>query len=165
MNREQFLGYAAGIYGATRSVMKAVPPGMVQHRPRPEMMSIAQLIRHTASACASPIGAMLKGDFPKPEGGELKLPTVEEMEGYDTVQEALDHLARDEKQLRELIMRLGEEEFQTREVHPPWLPKPVPVWLFSLMMLDHLSSHRVQLFQYLKSQGLPVNTMTLWGVG
>jgi DinB superfamily len=165
MNREQFLTYAAGIYGATRSVMKAVPADMVQHRPRPEMMSIAQLIRHTASACAGPIGMMLGGDFPKPEGGELKLPTVEEMEGYDTVQEALDHLDRDEKQLRELVMGLSEEEFQTREVQPPWLPMPVAIWFFGLMMLDHLSTHRVQLFQYLKAEGLPVNTMTLWGMG
>jgi len=34
-----------------------------------------------------------------------------------------------------------------------------------LQMVEHLNSHKSQLFYYLKMQGKPVNTGDLWGMG
>ncbi|NUP90662.1 MAG: DinB family protein [Candidatus Sumerlaeia bacterium] len=164
MTREDFLHYAAGVYHGTRSVLRAVPADQLDHRPRPGMMSIGQLIRHLASATASPFKYVLENPGPAPGAGP-QLPPVDFYKPYDTVQEALEHLDRDEKSLRETVMAMTEEEFQTRDVRPPWMPHAMKVWHFALDMVDHQSSHRMQLFQYLRCLGLPVNTFTLYGAG
>jgi hypothetical protein len=61
-------------------------------------------------------------------------------------------------------MGMSEEDFQSRMIQLPWAPVKIPAWALALMMADHLSVHRMQLFQYLRIMGLPVNTMTLYGM-
>ena len=95
----------------------------------------------------------------------MELPGVDAFEAYETTKEALDHLDRDEAVLRETVMALSEDDFQNRQIQLPWAPMKVPVWMLALMMTDHLSIHRAQLHQNLKASGVPVNTMTLYGMG
>jgi len=47
----------------------------------------------------------------------------------------------------------------------PWEPENArSLGLHCLSMVQHLDSHRHQLFYYLKLMGKDVNTMTLWGM-
>ena len=46
----------------------------------------------------------------------------------------------------------------------PWNPMPSPLGSMLLMGITHLNQHKGQLFYYLKLQGKPVHTGTLWGM-
>lgn len=163
MTREEFLACATETYAGTRSVLRAVPADKIDYCPREGMLSIAKLIRHIASACAGPFKFVLEGNFPPPTGKGPMTP-ASELKGYGSVDEALSHLDEDEKLLRSTVMGLSEEEFQTNQIQLPWAPVKVPVWHLGLMMTDHLSGHRMQLFQYLRILGEPVDTYTLYGM-
>jgi hypothetical protein len=163
MTREGFLRYAATVYGGAESVLRAVPPSMISHRPQPAMMSVSQLIRHMASACGGSFKFVLEFK-PDPAAAPHAEPSLDRLLGYETPAEALSHLGRDQSALREAVMALGEEEFQTRVIALPWAPAlRVPLWELGLMMVEHLSNHRMQLFQYLRASGLHIDTSTLYG--
>lgn len=162
MTREGFLAHAARIYRGARSVLRAVPPDLIDHRPQPSMMSVGQLIRHMASACGGAFEFALHFRH-EPAAPPHTEPRLDSLRSHGSAGDALAHLDRDEQALRRTVLGLSEEEFQTREVPLPWSGETVPVWMLALLMADHLSVHRMQLFQYLRAAGLPVDTGTLYG--
>jgi len=162
MNREQFLQYAAGVYHGTRSVIRAVPADKLDYRPHPDMMSVAQVLEHLGIACGGSIKYVIDGNF-GPLKEPLQLLTADQLPKSLSKEDSLRALDADEKLMCEIVNGWSEEEFQTKMIQPPWLPFAQPAWQFCLDMVDHLSGHRMQLFQYLKQTGEPVNTWTLYG--
>lgn len=165
MSKQEFLAYVGYIYEATRSVMQAVPHQKLNYRPRPEMMSIGQLMHHMSSICGGSIKQVFEGNFPPADPNRpVQWSSEKDLHECRSVQEALDRLNRDEASLKIILNQMDNADFRNRNVQPPWSPKPFKAWLFCLLMADHLSLHRMQLYQYLRLLGEPVDTLTLYGL-
>lgn len=163
MTREGFLTHAQSVYRGTRSVIRAVPPRLINHRPHPTMMTVGQLMRHLCSACGGSFKMVLEWVPPPGDTPHLE-PTLDQLRDYQTPAEALSHLDRDEAALREAVMALSESDFQSRLVPLPWAPGvSLPLWEIGLSMAEHLTTHRAQLFTILRICGEPIDTGTLYG--
>ena len=73
-------------------------------------------------------------------------------------------LAADKALALSCIQKAGEKALASKKVAAPWDPTPQPLGVQFLHMVGHLSTHKAQLFYYLKLQGLPVHTGHLWGM-
>lgn len=165
MTKQEFLIYVDGIYAGARSVIHAVPHGKMNYRPRPDMMSIGQLLHHMGSGCGGSIKHVLEGKFPPTDPSKPIIWTGEsDFHECRTVQEALDRLDRDEATLKVVLTEMEPDDFRSRTIQPPWSPTPYKLWHYCLMMADHLSCHRMQLYQYLKLLDVPVDTTILYGL-
>ena len=71
-------------------------------------------------------------------------------------------LAEDKKLALEILAGISEDDLETKPTPAPWDPRPMPLGQRLLSMAAHLATHKNQLFYYLKLQGKPVNTNTLW---
>ena len=66
--------------------------------------------------------------------------------------------------LFEAVDRAGEEALGSNLVAAPWDPTPRLLGQHLLQMVGHINTHKAQLFYYLKLQGKPVTTYTMWGL-
>lgn len=165
MNRELYLEYASNAYTAARSVIRAVPADKLDYRPAPGMMSVAQLLHHIGTACGMAVQMVIQGDHkPMDPANPMHMPTLDELETCSSAEEALRMLDEDQALLKKTVMALSEEDFQTGMTQPPWMPVPSNKTVFCLDMVDHLTGHKMQLFQYLRILGEKVNTWTLYGI-
>ncbi|MDH3592419.1 MAG: DinB family protein, partial [Planctomycetota bacterium] len=73
-------------------------------------------------------------------------------------------LADDKALALRTIDETGEDNLTHKPAPAPWDPRPVPLGRRMLGMVQHLSQHKDQLFYYLKLQGKPVTTHTLYGM-
>jgi hypothetical protein len=62
-----------------------------------------------------------------------------------------------------MVAMCSDESLDTTMVAAPWSPEKKPLGYNLLDMVEHLKTHRSQLFYYLKLQGKPVHTGHLWG--
>ncbi len=166
MTKQEFLVFVDNIYQGARSVMHSIPRDKLNFRPRPDMMTIGQLIHHMGILCGGSIKHVFEGKFPPSDPSKpVDVWTAEkDLHECRTVQEGLDLLDRDEATLKVLLKEMDPNDFRSKTVQPPWSPKPLKIWHYCLLMADHLSCHRMQLYQYLKILGEPVNTATLYGL-
>ena len=137
-------------------------------------MTTGQLLTHLTTACGFCCRAFVTGDWgppPSTEGADgVEAPTDEElpaagaMAGAASVAEVRELLESDRKVTLAMILEAGEEDLASKLVAAPWNPSAVPLGRQFLMSIAHLSSHKGQLFYYLKLQGKQVDTGTLWGI-
>ena len=73
-------------------------------------------------------------------------------------------LAQDKARALALVDEVGEEGLSSKTMAAPWDPTPKPLGQHMLDMVAHLGQHKGQLFYYLKLQGKPVTTWTLYGI-
>jgi len=74
-------------------------------------------------------------------------------------------LADDKKLAIETVDGAGEEALANRDAAAPWAPEDsYALGRHLIQMVGHLSTHKSQLFYYLKLLGKPVNTGDLWGM-
>ena len=78
-----------------------------------------------------------------------------------TVQEALANLEKDKATLSEVLSGITEEDFANRVVSTPWGWES-KMEQMALNFREHFTTHKMQLFTYLKLLGFPVNTNTLY---
>ena len=127
-------------------------------------MTVGQLLEHMKIACGAVMQCFVTGDWASimPEGeGEMPtetLPTCTSLEEFRTA------LEKDRAVSMTTIEKAGEEALANTMVAAPWNPKERLLGTLFLECIEHLNSHRAQLFYYLKLQGKPVNTMDLWGL-
>jgi uncharacterized damage-inducible protein DinB len=81
-----------------------------------------------------------------------------------SVAEAKAELAKDKQRAFDALQRAGNEALEARRVPAPWDPTERRLGQHLLQMVMHLNQHKAQLFYYLKLQGKPVNTFTMWGL-
>ena len=132
-------------------------------------MTTGQLLKHMTDACGMTCRGFVTGDWGLPEGvsadempEEAMLPPAESMPTVDSVAEAREALAADQRLAMEMIDQAAD---RMEEPTPaPWDPRPMPLGERLLQMVNHLVGHKAQLFYYLKLQGKPVNTMHLYGM-
>ncbi len=157
---------------ATRGLMELSRDMPLDWKPAAEnnWMTLGALLRHLGSSAGAPSKCFATGDWGMPEDfdpADMKMPTAEEMESVESVDDALERLAADEKLFYEVLAEAGEERLANDMVAAPWDPTGTKRLLGQqiLDMVHHQTLHKTQLFYYLKLYGKPVNTVTLFGMG
>lgn len=127
-------------------------------------MTTGQLLRHMTEACGASCRGFVTGDWGMPDetSSEGTLAPAEKMRTLKSAEEARALLAADKQLALDMLDRAAKE--MEKATPAPWDPTPTPLGQRLLQMVEHLSTHKGQLFYYLKLQGKPVNTMHLYGV-
>jgi uncharacterized damage-inducible protein DinB len=162
------------VYPVAESLIKMVEPNELTWKPEAgsNWMTTGQLLEHMTTACGFCIRGFVTGDWGMPEGVSVEdmdhedmLPPAEKMPSSEGVEAALSKLAADKATGLAMIDEAGEETLANRMVTAPWNPDTEFVLGHRcLHMIDHLASHKSQLFYYLKLLGKPVHTGSLWGM-
>ncbi len=150
-------------YRATEGLMDLVDEDKLDWVPESgeNWMPTRELLRHLTNACGwcttnfinDSWQAVMEGD-----GSDAPPTTV------DSVAEAKAELAKDKACALEAVEQAGNETLGSKLVAAPWDPTERLLGQHVLQMVSHLSQHKAQLFYYLKLQGKPVNTFTMWGL-
>jgi hypothetical protein len=168
MNWTELLkGEMESAYGASEKLLAKVNDQMLNWKPSTgsNWMTTGQLMMHLSSACGATSKGFATGDWGMPHdaspGGML--PPAETMSTVKSVAECRELLKADKKVAFETLAKCSEADLAGKPAPAPWDPTPMNLGLRLLQMTEHLKMHKGQLFYYLKLQGLPVNTMDLWG--
>jgi hypothetical protein len=157
-----------GAYHATDGLMQLVDESSLGWKPTSgaNWMSTAQLLHHLTNAGGTCIRGFVTGEWPMPADAkpEDMMPSADKLPAAKSVAEARKLLADDKALALEMIRRAGEKDLAEKPTTAPWDPRPKPLGQQCLQMVEHLASHKSQLFYYLKLQGKPVHTGTLWGM-
>lgn len=137
-------------------------------------MTVGQLLKHLTTACGMCCQGFVTGDWgmatdcdeaPPAEGAEPKLPTAEQLPASTSVAEARAELEADRKLAQQMVEKAGEQNLAAMETSAPWETDNTRILgRHLLMMVQHLASHKSQLFYYLKLMDRKVDTTTLWGM-
>jgi hypothetical protein len=174
MNWKPLIG--AGLeeaYRTTLGLVDMVEPSDLSWTPTTgdNWMTTAQLLMHLTGACGAGFKGVVTGDWGMPDGVDLSdmdpadmLPPADKMPFVDTVDQAHEGIEADRKLALEMLAGLSEDDLANKPAPVPWDPEVVPLGRRLLQMVNHLQTHKNQLFYYLKLQGKAVNTMHLYGM-
>jgi hypothetical protein len=136
-------------------------------------MTMGQLLRHLEHACGLMAVCFVSGDWSvmaefaadeskrDPETGLLPASAMSPATSVADVRAAIE---ADKAKILGAIAEAGEERLVNEESVAPWNPSPRSLGYNLLESVQHLATHKSQLFYYLKLQGKPVHTGTLWGM-
>jgi uncharacterized damage-inducible protein DinB len=161
MTKNEFYECVMGAYRPTETLMRMVPADKLDWRPKPNFMSLAQVICHLANGMAADLRYLFTGKWPflSPEQMQemMKLENLPSC----SAEEALSKLEKDKTALREFLDSISEEDFTSKVVSTPW-GMGGKMERMAVSFYEHFTNHKMQLFTYLKLLGLPVNTETLY---
>jgi uncharacterized damage-inducible protein DinB len=133
-------------------------------------MTTAQLMMHITISCGAPMRCIVTDDWGMPEDMDINdippeemLPPAEKLPAIESVAEARRFLVEDKQIALEILAQCSEEDLTSKPAPVPWDKSDMNLGHRLLGMIEHLKSHKSQLFYYLKLQGKPVNTNHLWG--
>lgn len=161
-------------YKATDGLMAMVDDSELGWKPATgsNWMATGQLLSHLTNACGLCCQGFVTGDWGMPEGLDLSdippeemLPPAEKLPTVDSVAVARRLLTADMELALRMLAEAGEDRLENEMLRAPWDgpdcgDKHLGEHL--LGMVQHLASHKSQLFYYLKLQGKDVNTHHLW---
>ncbi len=160
-------------YAATLKLLDKVDPDSLGWKPKSgnNWMTSGQLLMHITSACGGACRAFVTGDWGLPPGVKMEdlppeemLPPAEKMPAIGSVAEARKLLLEDKAVAVQMIDQAGEHDLANKKMAAPWAPgMEYALGRHLLQMVQHLGTHKGQLFYYLKLQGKPVSTVDLWG--
>lgn len=163
-----------GAYGAVDGLVAMVTDDDLAWKPATgeNWMTVGQLLEHLTTACGFCMKGIATGDWTPPEGASF--PEQEDCEGglapavkmptVKSVADAKARIAADRVTAEEMVRTTGEMDLAGKTTTVPWNQEtPRTLGHHFLHMLDHLASHKSQLFYYLKLMGRKVDTNTLWG--
>jgi len=137
-------------------------------------MTNGQLLSHLTNACGLCCQGFVTGDWGMPEGMDVSdippeemLPPAEKLPSVESVAAARRLLTADMELGLRMLADAGEDRLENEMLAAPWDGPECGdrrLGEHLLGMVNHLASHKSQLFYYLKLQGKDVNTMHLWGV-
>lgn len=161
-------GEIEGTYRATDGLMQLAEGLPLSWKPSggSNWMTTGQLLHHLTNACGHCCRGFVTGDWgmPKDATDADMTPPAEKMPTVKSVAEARKLLAEDKAVALRMVKEVGEKDLDAKLVGAPWNPTQHPLGLQFLQMTQHLASHKSQLFYYLKLQGKPVHTGSLWGM-
>ena len=174
MNWKELLsGEIEATYATTQNLIRKVNPAELDWKPATggNWMTTGQLLKHISTACGFGCRALITGDWGLPEGKSYQdlspadmFPPAESMPTVRSVPEAEQLLAEDKRLALETIEQSSESDLADKVLPVPWDPATLlPLGCQILQLVEHLKSHKAQLFYYLKLQGQPVGTVDLWG--
>ncbi|MBX3460204.1 MAG: DinB family protein [Planctomycetes bacterium] len=162
---------AEGVYRAAEGLFKQVDDQTLDWKPQTgsNWMTVGQLLHHASNACGSTIKGFITGDWgfptdakPQDTPPDAMMPPAEKMPAVKSKVEALKLLAEDKALCMKLLSEVSEDRLANERSAPPWGGPERTLYQHCNEMIWHLGQHKGQLFYYLKLQGKPVNTMTLW---
>jgi len=160
-------------YKATNGLLDLVDNNKLDWKPSTgkNWMTMGQLLKHIADSCGAPFRGFVTGDWRLPESVESSdlapeemLPPAEKMPIVASVSEAKKLLEEDKQLALAVLAKCDEDKLANETASAPWDPSEMILGQRLLQMIAHLSSHKSQLFYYLKLQGKPVHTGHLWGM-
>ena len=165
-------------YGATAGLVALVDDDRLSWKPQSgdNWMTTGQLLKHIETACGLIAQCFVTGDWAvlgKVEAemmeGEERDPSTgmykaEALPATANKADTLAALEADKAAVLAAIAEAGEDRLASEESTAPWNPSPRSLGYNVLECLQHLASHKSQLFYYLKLQGKPVSTGDLWGM-
>jgi hypothetical protein len=160
-------------YSATEGLLALVDDSNLAWKPSTgnNWMTVGQLLKHLTQCCGAPSRGFISGDWGMPDGmdaskltPEQHLPPAEKLPTVQSVAEARQLLQEDKHSALVLLAACDEEELAHMTTTAPWDPSEVLLGHRLLQIVDHLKQHKGQLFYYLKLQGKPVDTRSLWGI-
>ncbi len=158
-------------YTITQNLINMVNDNELQWKPATgaNWMTVGQLLKHITESCGVACRGFVTGDWGLPEGmslddipPEAMMPPAEKMPTVSSVQEAKELLEQDKKVAFQMVDECGEDALTNQIAPACWDPTEMILGHRLLQMVAHLSSHKSQLFYYLKLMGKPVNTSHLW---
>lgn len=169
-------GAVHATYQPTDNLMALVADAELDWKPATgrNWMTTGQLLLHLTNACGACCQGFVTGDWGLPGGLEMTelppdemLPPAEKMPRVASVAEARRLLAADLELSLRMVAEAGEDRLENEMLSAPWATPDCPEQRLGehlLGMVQHLATHKAQLFYYLKLQGKDVNTMHLWGM-
>jgi uncharacterized damage-inducible protein DinB len=150
-------------YRATEGLMDLVDEDRLDWKPETgeSWMTTRQLLRHLTDACGWCSANFVEDRWAAIMAGDQ---TASPPTTVDSVAEAKALLAEDKARAFDAVDQAGEEALGSKRLAAPWDPTPRALGQHLLQMVGHLQTHKAQLFYYLKLQGKPVNTFTMWGL-
>ena len=159
-------------YATTDKLLDLVDTNALKWKPPAgsNWMTMGQLLMHLTQACGMGCRGFVTGDWGMPEGVDMSklkpeemLPPAEELPSLDSVGEARRLIREDQRLALEMVAACSEERLACEKARAPWDRADLALGHRLLQMVAHLKQHKGQLFYYLKLQGKPVNTGSLWG--
>ena len=135
----------------TLHLMKKVPDGKEDFTPPAgHFMTMGQLLYHQGD-CQRFFRMILEGTF-----RELDKNFLEFMSNHPSASrdEAIKYFKEEHGKVMKHLDRMTEEEFREKEMYF-WTVNDEPMPFISYKVLEHNTSHKYQLFMYLKLMGLP----------
>jgi hypothetical protein len=160
------------MYGVTECLFRRVAPDALAWKPAngQNWMTIGQLLMHCTSSCGASIRGFLTGNWGLPDGvrfedlkPEQMLPPASQLPSVDSVEQALQLLARDRELALAQLAGLDEARLLADRFPAPWGGPSITLFQHIYNMIGHLGQHKGQLFYYLKLRGQDVNTADLYG--
>lgn len=159
MTREEFLNEYRQEIKCLQSLFAKAKATDLNYRPRSDMMSTGQVIHHLAEGVGETLKMTVNNSWPNmPNGGML---TLEQMPTIPSIDAAIAMLNKDGAATSDYLSTIPEEQFANNVYGTPWGAQG-KLWRLALHYLQHMQMHKMQLFQYLRIQGLPINTMDLY---
>ena len=161
-------------YAVTDKLLDRVDDGTLDWKPPigSNWMTASQLLMHITNACGAAFRGFVTDDWGLPEGMDVNnltpeemLPPVEKLPAIGSVAEAKKLLDEDRRVALDMLAKVSDDDLANKVIAAPWSPVKMVLGHHLLQMVDHLKSHKSQLYYYLKMQGKPVNTGDLWGAG
>ena len=158
-------------YAITDRLLDRVDDTMLGWKPPTgsNWMTTSQLLMHISNACGAAFRGLVTSDWGMPEGMDMSdlkpedmLPPAEKLPALGSVAEAKKLLEEDRRVALDMVAKVSGDDLANKLISAPWSPVKMVLGHYLLQMVDHLKSHRSQLFYYLKLQGKPVNTGDLW---
>ena len=150
------------VYRSSAFLMDLVDEDKLDWKPEhgENWMSTRELLRHMTNACGWCSEQFVKDGWASVMSGEAPSPPTT----VESLAEAKELLEKDREAVYALVDQVGDEELGSKKLSAPWDPTERPLGQHILNMASHLNVHKAQLFYYLKMQGKPVNTYTMYGI-
>jgi uncharacterized damage-inducible protein DinB len=164
---------AESAYRAAEGLVDLVDDDKLGWRPSSgsNWLTTGQLLNHLSGACGAMCKGFATGDWGGPpealqdtEEAMDMLPPAEKFPAMASVAEAKAALAADKRLALEMIESTTEDALSGRRMTAPWDSAERALGEWFTESIEHLVSHKAQLFYYLKLQGVPVHTGHLWGM-
>jgi hypothetical protein len=163
MKKSEFIEQMRDTQRPLKAMVQMIPDDKLDWAPGDEFMTAGQLIKHLSENWCV-VRMMVEGNWPFSSMEEMMEAMALENLPSCTKEEAIEAMGKD---LLDAVTYIDEtfteEEFFTRRVAAPW-GFDGELWKAVLMAKDHQLNHKMQLHQYLKLLGLPVDTSTLYGM-
>lgn len=161
VTKTEFYECVMEAYRPAEALIRMVPADKLEWRPKPNFMSLGQVICHLGDGIGSELRCLFTGQWPFTSAEQMAEAMKLENISSASVQQALSKLEKDKTILREFLDSISEEDFTHKVVSTPWGMQG-KLERMAIAFREHFTNHKMQLFTYLKLLGFPVDTGTLY---
>ncbi len=154
MTVREFESTGLHLLDSIAGLIRRVPADQLDWRPVDTVMTLGQLLEHTASSFTPVMQIALGEQVHPPEGETMKSVTPEQ---------ALAVIEEQKAALKGCLSGLTEKQWLHQHVKLPWGAEGSLGYCGGIA-IDHAAGHRYQLFLYLKLLGQPLTTAELYGM-